>query len=225
MQKGWMDYISLNNITKRTGTDKQHLIPFVVKELLDNAVDYVETFGRKSDSDPVIGLKITDKKIIISNTNLQSKRNSFNLDKLNSIFAFDSTFSSKANLYKITKGYMGDALKEVLCIPYALARDLGKEWNEPLIIKYDDKTYQIKPVLNRSEQTIKPDIKVQPRNDNSDETVIEVSLPTMTEQNQNVIWSLVLEYVILNPHISFDMHVFDFHKTKPFPTKNRRLES
>ena len=126
MQKGSMDYISLNNIIKRIGIDKKHAIAFIVKELLDNAVDYVETFGRNSDSDPVIRFEITNKKPIISNTNLQSKRNSFNLDKLNSIFAFDSTFSSKANIYKITKGYMGDALKEVLCIPYALARDLEK---------------------------------------------------------------------------------------------------
>ena len=48
---------------------------------------------------------------------------------------------------------------------------------------------KLSQLLIDPEPSIKPDIKVHPRgNDDSDETVIEVSLPTMTEQIRNVIW-------------------------------------
>jgi hypothetical protein len=54
---------------------------------------------------------------------------------LHSIFNFDSFFSSKRNQYRITRGALGDALKEVICIPYAIAKEYYNiEWNEPLII-------------------------------------------------------------------------------------------
>ncbi|MGB8034250.1 MAG: hypothetical protein WCF03_10575, partial [Nitrososphaeraceae archaeon] len=64
----------------------------------------------------------------------------FSKDMLQSIFNFETFYSSKRNQYKITRGALGDAFKEILCIPYALAREQRQgqqssmEWNEPLII-------------------------------------------------------------------------------------------
>ena len=42
---------------------------------------------------------------------------------LKSIFKIGVYYSSKRNIFRITKGALGDALKEILCIPYALAEE------------------------------------------------------------------------------------------------------
>ena len=42
---------------------------------------------------------------------------------LQSIFSFDTFYSSKRNQYKISRGALGDAFKGILCIPYVLARE------------------------------------------------------------------------------------------------------
>jgi hypothetical protein len=53
----------------------------------------------------------------------------------------DVFHSSKRNQFRISRGMQGDALKEVLCIPYVLAAKyqsyFNKPWDEPLIIEMD----------------------------------------------------------------------------------------
>ena len=54
-----MDYVTLSGISERTGIGKDDLPKFVLKELLDNAVDFIEGQGpvskkeKKSDSDKI----------------------------------------------------------------------------------------------------------------------------------------------------------------------------
>jgi hypothetical protein len=52
-QKTRMDYVTLEGIENRTGIEKQNAYAFVIKELLDNAVDFLETehigISRKKD--------------------------------------------------------------------------------------------------------------------------------------------------------------------------------
>ena len=44
-EKGLMDYISVKGIQQRTGVEKDNLILFILKELLDNSLDFLETNG------------------------------------------------------------------------------------------------------------------------------------------------------------------------------------
>ena len=44
-----MDYTTVKGIHQRTGVKKGDLLAFVLKELLDNAVDFVEQYGRNSE--------------------------------------------------------------------------------------------------------------------------------------------------------------------------------
>src|SRR5205807_10342127 len=98
-------------------------------------------------------------RIIVVNSNEYGKA-VFSKDTLKSIFNFNSFYSSKRNQYRISRGALGDALKEVLCIPYALAREQQQqlEWNEPLIITTNVKGLQqrflVNLIVNRIDQTI-----------------------------------------------------------------------
>ena len=89
-QKGLMDYASLKNIQTRIGEDKKDLMIFVIKELLDNAVDYIESSVRNFTTEPSLSVYIDDNTIKISNTSILDKP-PFTREKLDSIFTFDST--------------------------------------------------------------------------------------------------------------------------------------
>ena len=54
-----MDYVTLEGIENRTGIEKENAYAFVLKELLDNAKDFLETQHRNS------GVISQRKKIVI----------------------------------------------------------------------------------------------------------------------------------------------------------------
>jgi hypothetical protein len=179
-----MDYVTLEGIENRTGIEKQNAYAFV-KELLDNAIDFLETehigISQKKDQKAMetIAAEVQvyvsreeDNKflqITVVNSNQYGKA-VFSKDMLQSIFNFETFYSSKRNQYKITRGALGDAFKEILCIPYALAREQWQgqqssiEWNEPLIITTRvnriQQTFLVYLVIDRISQTISSEIKV-----------------------------------------------------------------
>jgi hypothetical protein len=181
-----MDYVTLEGIENRTGIEKQNAYAFVIKELLDNAIDFLETehigISQKKDQKAMETIAAAEVQVYVSreednkflqitvvNSNQYGKA-VFSKDMLQSIFNFETFYSSKRNQYKITRGALGDAFKEILCIPYALAREQWQgqqssiEWNEPLIITTRvnriQQTFLVYLVIDRISQTISSEIKV-----------------------------------------------------------------
>jgi hypothetical protein len=130
-QNSRMDYVTLNGIGDRTGFEKEDLHLLVLKELLDNAVDYLEKNYPGSNEIPDVKVFITVRKsddnkdyltFKVDNSNNRhpdvaaGRTSAITIEMLTSIFNFDSFFSSKRNQYKITRGALGDALKEVICV-------------------------------------------------------------------------------------------------------------
>jgi len=113
-----MDYVTLSGISERTGIDKNNLPKFVLKELHDNDVDFIEGQGpvskkEKSDSDKITVtfdinssegqqhcpvLKVRNS---VRNNNIQI---TFNKEKLKQIFDFSKYHSTKRNLFTISRG-------------------------------------------------------------------------------------------------------------------------
>jgi hypothetical protein len=73
--------------------------------------------------------------------------------------------SSKRNQFKITRGALGDAFKELLSIPYALAIEgLGfDKWEKPLIIRdsASRKEFTVKLKVDKANQGIEPIFAVE----------------------------------------------------------------
>jgi hypothetical protein len=204
-----MDCISVKGIQQRTGVEKYNLILFILKELLDNALDFLETFSRRrKDQEPIVKVVLTNQKIIVSNSNFGLE--SFSEERIKSIFTFDKFYSSKRNIYRVSRGNLGDALKSVIGIPYALAEDNGvKGWNKPLIITENGtELYLIYLKVDRVEQTINTGIESQfmVTAANSGFTTIEINIPI--HENQYRLLTFLRDYVILNPHITFDLDIY-----------------
>ena len=73
----------------------------------------------------------------------------------------DESTGSKRNQHKVTKGWLGDALKAICGIPYALTYDVGNDnWNEPLIITSRNKQFRIKPVIDRTKKKLDANVEV-----------------------------------------------------------------
>ena len=60
-----MDYVTVKGIKNRTGVEKNHLIIFVLKELVDNALDFMEKYAsdfNKINEKPKISITIREDK-------------------------------------------------------------------------------------------------------------------------------------------------------------------
>jgi hypothetical protein len=120
-----MDFITLRGIQTRTGVDKKHLPLFVLKEMMDNALDYVEKSGNENTTIthqlPKVSVLITLEAnslfhVMVSNSN-HSNKGVFTEANVRKIFSYTSSMSSKRNQFAITRGALGDAFKELLSIP------------------------------------------------------------------------------------------------------------
>jgi hypothetical protein len=216
-QKTIMDYITLEGTENRTGVGNENLYGLILKELLDNAVDSHETqSGKEQLREAEVEVTITkeDKvlRIVVRNSNDYGKA-PFSKARLEYIFKPGIFYSSKRNQHKISRGALGDAFKEILCIPYALAIKYNntEEWKQPLTITTKvDNTRQIFLVslkIDRISQTIYPEVqelKTKEEEAESSFTEIEVRLPLIEDiLDLDKLSRFLINYSTINTHISF----------------------
>jgi hypothetical protein len=108
-----MNYVTVDGVKLRTGYyDKRDWYFICLKELLDNAIDFL--WGKyRGVNDAAIDVyieKTSDSllRIKLKNTNPKNIE-ALTADKLNLIFNFDMTAGSKQNLHIISRGILGDA--------------------------------------------------------------------------------------------------------------------
>jgi hypothetical protein len=228
-QKTVMDYVTMEGIENRTGIEKKDMCGFVLKELLDNALDFLETQYRGQKNHNTIAaaeIEVVIKKepnylrIVVRNSNYYGNV-IFTKDQLHGIFDFDAFYSSKRNQYKISRGALGDAFKAILCMPYALAKEEQNiEWNEPLIIRSHQTSFLVRLKVDRVNQTIHAKIKEERQRQLATKFAeIEVRLP-ITRDNLDFtrLRSFLIEYTTFNTHIGFTFRIKDIsNHTLNFP--------
>jgi hypothetical protein len=239
-----MDYVTLEGIENRTGVGEENLYGFIQKELLDNASDFIEMESAKEAKVKVTILKEDAVlRIIVRNTN-SSDTPSFSKDKLESIFNFDTFYSSKRNQYKLNRGALGDAFKEILCVPYALARKYGIDWKQPLTIttaidKVLLQTFVVSLTVDRIKQTIHTEIQELKGKEEAESnfTEIEVRLPVIEDVlDLDRLNNFLINYTTINTHIDFTFNlpassetnqqqILNFPQIQPINTKWTNLGS
>jgi hypothetical protein len=229
-----MDYVTQSGISERTGIDKNDLPKFALKELLDNAVDFVERqepLSRKSDIDKItvsFGLNSSEGQcclvLKVRNSVRNTSKNFFNKEKLEQIFDFSKYHSTKRNLFTVSRGALGDAFKEILASTYVLARDAGKEcWIHPLIVMTPGTRYEISLEVDRINQAVSSIVSEFPvqidmdtpnsgkREARTNFTEIEVHFPqkntTEALEYVKILHTYVIEYTFVNLHVSFEIKI------------------
>jgi hypothetical protein len=211
-QNQYEDYLTLNGIVNRTGIAKEDSYTFVLKELLDNAVDEVE-----KSNNPLVEAEISIINealyIVVRNLN-ESNKVVFSKAKLDSIFNLSKFTSSKRGLFRISRGALGDAMKYILGMPYALAKEIHVTMLEaPLTIRTNQQVFSVK--LNVDKGEVKEETQ-----EHSDWTEVGVRLPIVDKfLDFNKIKLFLADYVLFSTHVSFKFRVSDktmvFSQTRP----------
>jgi hypothetical protein len=211
-QNQYEDYLTLNGIVNRTGIAKEDSYTFVLKELLDNAVDDVE-----KSNNPLVEAEISVRNnllyLIVRNFN-ESNKVVFSKAKLDSIFNLSKFTSSKRGLFRISRGALGDAMKYVLGMPYALAKELHITIEEaPLTIRTNRQVFSVKLNVDKGDV-------IEEKQEQSYWTEVEVRLPIVNEfLDFNKIKLFLADYVLFSTHVSFKFSVGEeimhFLQTQP----------
>jgi hypothetical protein len=214
-----MDYVDVNGPSNRIGLPKDRFIEFIVKETVDDALDFMEKeaprlIKKYGSFAPALKVIITKENnyLRIRILNSDCETSGFTEPFIRSIFNFHESTGSKRNQYKFTKGWLGDALKAICGIPYALTYEVGIDnWNEPLIITSRNKQFRVKPVIDRAKKKLDSDVEVVELSDQTNcFTEFEIRYPVVVDGEEEIITklsNLFLRFTLINLHIAFTLQL------------------
>jgi hypothetical protein len=233
-----MDYVTEQGVKLRTGYhDNIDWYFLVIKEKLDNAIDFMwrNYPGVTSAS---VNVKVTIDKdrqnfvCTVSNTNSNNVPVFQNLDK---ILSFDMRYGSKQNEHIISRGMLGDAMKQIATFPYVLMH-LGasgeniaaeertafspKQWDKPMTIKANGVSKEIMIHVDKASQIIKPIIRETVLKSGDTNTEVSSTLPVVEDTGEYVLNRLYIDriekycrrYAALTTDISFNFELTDYSK-------------
>ena len=213
-----MDYVDVNGLSNRIGLPKDRFIEFIVKETVDNALDFMEQeaprlIKKYGSFAPELKVIVTKENnyLRIRILNSDCETSGFTEQFIRSIFNFHESTGSKRNQYKVTKGWLGDALKAICGIPYALTHEVGNDiWNEPLIITSGNKQFRVKPVIDRAKKKLDADVEIVELSDQTTGfTEFEIRYPLVVQEEEIIIKlsNLFLRFALINLHIAFTLEL------------------
>jgi hypothetical protein len=149
-----MDYFNEKGVELRTGyQNKRDWYLLTIKELFDNAIDFFwEQYPDAPKGTAVItaNIEIDDSyfRLTVRNSNPDNKPVPFTKEDLSNILDFRIRYGTKQNKYNISRGILGDALKQTVAFSYALqdinnrkkqsqtgGGSTGNQWTTPIYFR------------------------------------------------------------------------------------------
>ena len=227
------DFVRLDGLRRATGCDPHEWDIYIIKELVDNALDADEVMWRKdSNQFPHVSIRVEYYEAL-NTTQLHieiSNRAEFPVEKIQDIFDTHWYTSRKAFDKGLTRGALGNALKTLLGIPLALFAKTGdgyKPFSTPLSIDCKGVRYLPRYVVNGKTQEVRIS-QEQKKISFSSGTKISVNLDHFWQERPRTlieIKRLAEKYRLCNPHAEFawDVEVFGKVWSKTFPANNEWL--
>lgn len=152
LRKHSMDYFTRDGVILRTGYDNiAYWYLLCLKELWDNAADFLTKYYKGADDTQIITKIHKDDnlfRIIVRNSNYKDIK--VFQDK-KTIFNYEGRSGTKQEVYVISRGLLGDAMKQLLSLGYVLVNlnDDGtqltnKQWDYPLTIRHNGEEWKVK---------------------------------------------------------------------------------
>jgi len=204
------DFVRLDGLRRATGQPAHEWDLYVVKELIDNALDADEVLWCDDLTQPPC-LHIRMEHIKVPERHSQqlfvqvSNRAAFPVEQIADIFATRWYTSRKAFIKGLTRGALGNALKTLLGIPYALRHRLAGDWRpdlKPLSILCGGMEYLPHYVVDSTAQTIYLECEAKGGKP-VEGTVISVGLDHFEQEMPRTLAQVELlaqQYHLCNPH-------------------------
>ncbi len=231
------DYIRLEGLSRVTGRPAHEWDIYIVKELIDNALDADESlWEQQPELFPSIAIKM--KYIPLSTRQYQQmivrvrNRKPFPIERIRDIFSTEWYTSSNAFFQSLTRGALGNALKTLLGIPYALHNRGADDWDtylNPLSLCSGTMEYLPSYVFDSLERTIRFTCESQPCTPVEGTSIsvgldyFEQGIPHRTLAD---IKMLAQHYHLCNPHAEFHWNVEMNNQVwkRSYPSQTGRVE-
>jgi len=196
-----MEYFTLDGLIKMTGVEEGNLDIYVLKELIDNALDSCEL----EDPRPIIEIElIEDPKDPLIHYVVTDTGPGMTDEVIKEIINFDRFGGTKYFVKKPTRGAQGNALMTILGIPLVLASAYGyKELLPPVKITSYDKIHTLNLKLNNILEKVEIEHSIEPTSFPLG-TKIELSIPWRTSLQYTRFEKIIDSFAMWNPHASFD---------------------
>lgn len=209
-RKRSLDYVTLQGLTVQTGCDPEDLDIFVLKELVDNALDACE------ENNPTIEVTFeTDKFVTLT---VKDSGKGLTEADVKRIVDFDRSYSTKFHYKYPTRGALGNALKCVFGIPYALASEQNIDLPaEPIRVRSKGKEFGIHLDLQELEGQVCSQIFSRDTKPGSG-TEVSLTLPLFQEDRgyRPDYLNLVRSHALFNPDASFKFTLSHPELDEPF---------
>ena len=185
-----LDFVVLEELRKRTGIMPNEVLKFALAEMLCNALD--------TDSS-IIEVDVNVEKDF---TRLQVRDNGskrLTLEDIKLILDFENKASSKRGFLRVSRGYLGNALKCIFGYCYALAIEKGLSPPE-ILVESGPNRYTINLKVDRINEAIDSDVQVSNCGDIAGNT-FTVKIPTVESEfrKTQILRDIVFATSMVNP--------------------------
>jgi len=210
-------FFTISGLTVQTGgCGKDDLFRFSFNELVCNGLD-------ASTKSPKLDITVErNRRFLI--LRVRDYGRGISEEVLRGILDYSKSVSSKYHYRRPTRGYLGNALKCIFAIPYALARYFGEKLPDyPIRIKSQNKEYHIGFKVDWEKQKFRLKELVI-RKIEFQGTEIAIFFPSKTPNTR--VLDLVIDHMILNPNLeitfrdsNINFHIKPVGKIKPMDSR------
>lgn len=203
-----LDFVMLDELRKRTGVTPDSVLKFASGEMLSNALD-------KDSNEIDIDVQTDGRFYRLAVGDNGSKK--LSLEEIKLILDFENKASSKRGLLRVSRGYLGNALKCIFGYSYALAESKGL-MPPDIIVKSAGYEYRITLKPDRVKEAIASEIATTKREDDDSFTTFIVKYPKddiTSNPNQRphpsspqVLRDLIFATSVVNPSRKISYNIF-----------------
>ena len=195
--KRGLDFVVLEELRKRTGIIPNEVLKFAMAEMLCNALDTDATMidvSVKAEGD-FVKLTVRDN---------GSKR--LSLEDVKLILDFENKASSKRGFLRVSRGYLGNALKCIFGYCYALAIEKGLTPPE-IVIESGPNRYVVALKPDRVRELVDSEIALTKR-ENAEYTTFIVTLPANPQiSSPQLLRDVVFASSMVNPARQINLNI------------------
>jgi hypothetical protein len=205
-----LDFVTLDELTKRTGINPDSILKFALGEMLCNALD-------KDSTEIGIDVQVEGDFYRLEVADDGGKK--LSLKEIKLILDFENKASSKRGFLRVSRGYLGNALKSIFGYSYVLAESKGLTPPD-ITVKTGNRQYRIVLKPDRIKEVIESEIATTKREDD-DFTTFIVKFPKDVITSQQFqrphssspsVLDLVFATSIVNPTRKISYNLFNIEE-------------
>ena len=203
-----MEYLTIDGLSKMTGVPSEQFDIYVLKELIDNALDSSE-FGETLPTLKVSIQPFPDKLLI----KVSDQGAGMSEEMIREITNFERFGGTKYFVKKPTRGAQGNALMTILGLEPVLSAECGTEV-APVVFTTQGQRYSITLVVDNVLERVSVDIQ-KTGAAYTDGTTVRVTLPKAYETwgDSCRYFKILEQFSLWNPHIEFHYTFGDNRET------------